>query len=151
MITVSNSSRVILLLTITLCMWYLKDFTLHSHRPPKLGELGGIHFQVMNSSSKKFANSSLEIFNNFLKLLNFVDASLKLVALLEVRACNLLLLTQNLLSVATNAAAELLLTISRWMPFVGMYMNMAKKTLNKPFFVIFVFYVEQAAKIYTVN
>ena len=55
-----------------------------SHRPPKLGDHGGINFQVMNSLAKKLDNSSLGKFSNFFKLFNFEDALLKLVALSDV-------------------------------------------------------------------
>lgn len=47
------------------------------------------NFHVMNSAEKKFANSSLGVFNNFLKTFNTVDAPLKCKTLSEVRVSTL--------------------------------------------------------------
>ena len=55
-----------------------------SHRPPKLGDHGGINFQVMNSLAKKLNNSSLGKSSNFWDCFYSDDAPLKLVALSDV-------------------------------------------------------------------
>ena len=92
----------------------MKVFTSASHGPAKLGDSGGINFQVMNSIPKKLANFSLGKFIKFLKLFNSEDVPLKLIALSDDMVWSFLLIAQYLVSAALNAAVDKSLFQDKW-------------------------------------
>ena len=80
-VTLKNSSKVNLAPSTTLFKWCLKVFTPASHRPPKLGILGGANFLLMLSEVNRFETSFIFFYTIVCKRFSSVEAATKFVAL----------------------------------------------------------------------